>query len=363
MRKVIMFYVLRITFHVSHALVIKRTMKKVIITTPSRLHFALIDLNGSLGRVDGGVGLALTYPCFQIIATSSMDVQIVGSTPSPALPACGEGRGGGFLSRAEGIINLLKSKYNFNGIRIEIAQSIPAHTGLGSGTQLSLGIAAAVGALNDINFNIEETALLVGRGGTSGIGVAAFCHGGFIIDGGHRFPAQKSSFLPSSASGNVAPPPVLFRQDFPDWPVLIVIPNCRHISGAEEVRLFTTLCPMLQTDAQQLSHLILMKLLPALVENDLIRFGEAINQIQEIGWKKIEVDAQGTIIQQTMAFLRNNGAIGVGLSSWGPTLYALGEDVKSLQEKTKQFLARLPEGGTCFITKANNIGAQVKRDA
>ena len=348
-------------------------MKKVIVTTPSRLHFALIDLNGSLGRVDGGVGLSLARPCFQIIATPSTNVQIVGSILSPALPACGEGKGGGFLSRAEKIVKILKSKYSFNGIRIEIAQSIPAHTGLGSGTQLSLGIASAICALYDINLNIEETALLVGRGGTSGIGVAAFHHGGFIVDGGHRFPAQKSSFLPSSASCNVAPPPVLFRQDFPDWPILIVIPgqppapfakgDCRHISGAEEVRLFTTLCPMHQTTAQQLSHLILMKLLPALVENDLISFGEAINRIQEIGWKKIEVDAQGAIIQKTMDFLRSNGAVGVGLSSWGPALYAFGEDLKSLQEKTQQFLERLPEGGTCFITKANNIGAEVKRDA
>ena len=321
-------------------------MKKVIVTTPSRLHFALIDLNGSLGRVDGGIGLSLASPCFQIIATPSTNVQIVGSKSKP------------FLSRAEEIINILKSKYNFNGIRIEVAQSIPEHTGLGSGTQLSLGIASAICALYDINLNIEETALLVGRGGTSGIGVAAFRNGGFIIDGGHRFPAQKNSFLPSSASGNVAPPPVLFRQDFPDWPVLIVIPNCRHISGAEEVRLFTTLCPMPQTTAQQLSHLILMKLLPALVEKDLISFGEAINRIQEIGWKKIEVDAQGPIIQKTMDFLRNKGAVGVGLSSWGPALYALGEDLEPLQEETRGFLACLPDGGTCFITKANNIGAK-----
>ncbi|MFQ6042447.1 MAG: beta-ribofuranosylaminobenzene 5'-phosphate synthase family protein [Candidatus Poribacteria bacterium] len=243
-------------------------------------------------------------------------------------------------------------------MRIEIAQSIPSHTGLGSGTQLSLGIASAISALYGLNLNIEEIALLVGRGGTSGIGVAAFRYGGFIVDGGHRFPAQKSSFLPSSASFNVAPPPVLFRRDFPDWPILIVIPHCRHISGAEEVGLFTNLCPMPETTAQQLSHLILMKLLPAVVENDLTSFGEAINRIQEIGWKRIEVDAQGAIIQKTMDFLWNNGALGVGLSSWGPALYALGEDLESLRQKTHQFLSTLPDCGTCFITKANNIGAK-----
>jgi len=321
-------------------------MEKVTVTTPSRLHFALIDLNGSLGRVDGGIGLSLEHPGFQIIATPSMSVQIIGL------------KNGLFLPRAEEIVKILKSKYNFSGVRIEITQSIPAHTGLGSGTQLSLGIAAAICALYDININIEETASLVGRGGTSGIGVATFQHGGFIVDGGHRFPTQKSSFLPSSASDNVAPPPILFRQNFPDWPILIVIPNCKHISGAEEVRLFTTLCPMPQTSAQQLSHLILMKLLPALVENDLSSFGETINRIQEIGWKKIEIDAQGPIIQKTIDFLRNNGAVGVGLSSWGPALYAFGEDLESLKEKTEEFLSRLPDGGTCFITEANNTGAR-----
>ena len=232
-------------------------MKEVIVKTPSRLHFALIDLNGSLGRVDGGVGLSLNYPCFEIVAKPERNVKIVGK-------ACALWDGietVPYLARAKRIIEILRAKYNFDGIRIEIAQAIPSHTGLGSGTQLSLGIAKAICTLYGIDLSVEEAALLVGRGGTSGIGVAAFKMGGFIIDGGHRFPEQKSSFLPSSASGNVAPPPVLFRRDFPDWQVLIVIPNCKHISGEQEVRLFKTLCPMEQTTAQQLSHLILMKLM------------------------------------------------------------------------------------------------------
>lgn len=35
---------------------------RVIIEAPSRLHIGLIDLNGSLGRIDGGIGLALEAP-------------------------------------------------------------------------------------------------------------------------------------------------------------------------------------------------------------------------------------------------------------------------------------------------------------
>ncbi len=35
---------------------------QVTVRTPSRLHFSLIDLHGGLGRVDGGIGVALETP-------------------------------------------------------------------------------------------------------------------------------------------------------------------------------------------------------------------------------------------------------------------------------------------------------------
>ena len=33
-------------------------MEHIVLNTPSRLHFGLIDMNGEIGRIDGGVGLA-----------------------------------------------------------------------------------------------------------------------------------------------------------------------------------------------------------------------------------------------------------------------------------------------------------------
>ena len=35
---------------------------KLQITTPARLHFGLIDLNGELGRINGGFGVAIDHP-------------------------------------------------------------------------------------------------------------------------------------------------------------------------------------------------------------------------------------------------------------------------------------------------------------
>ena len=72
-------------------------------------------------------------------------------------------------------------------VAITIRNLYPSHVGLGSGSQLSLAVARAITELHDRHLTTQELARLTGRGGTSGIGTAAFDHGGFIIDGGHRF--------------------------------------------------------------------------------------------------------------------------------------------------------------------------------
>lgn len=329
-------------------------MRKVTIITPSRLHFALIDLNGSLGRVDGGIGLSLDYPGFKIIAQNSDATNILG--PSEILP------------RANKILSLLKNKCDIGNVTIKIEENIPSHVGLGSGTQLSLGIAKAVCTLFDLDLSYQEMAFVVGRGGTSGIGVAAFSQGGFIVDGGHEFSKDrlrkgiKNSFLPSSASEGIKPPPVIVRYDFPDWDILITIPNCKHISGEDEVKLFQTLCPMPLEDAQAISHIILLKLLPSVVQDDIISFGEAIDLIQNIGWKKVEIEKQDEVVRQIMSFLRENGGYGVGLSSWGPAIFCFGKDLTKLQRMTNEYLKENRISGHCFITHANNLGATVIKE-
>jgi beta-ribofuranosylaminobenzene 5'-phosphate synthase len=329
-------------------------MRDVSIITPSRIHIALIDLNGSLGRVDGGIGLSLSSPGFKIKAHQSKHNFIVGPDEC--------------VDRAMKILTSLEKNPCIGCAEIEIQESIPSHVGLGCGTQLSLGITQAVCSLYDMKLSPREMAFLVGRGGTSGIGVAAFSQGGFIVDGGHKFSKDpghrdtKNSFLPSSASRGVKAPPVIMRYDFPDWDILITVPNCKHISGAEEVNLFQTLCPLPIKDVQALSHIVLMKLLPSLVQRDIESFGEAIDQIQNIGWKKVEVQKQDSAVRELMAFLKDNGGHGIGLSSWGPAVFCFGENLTKLELITQEFLANTKAGGTCFITQANNTGALIIED-
>jgi beta-ribofuranosylaminobenzene 5'-phosphate synthase len=105
-----------------------------------------------------------------------------------------------------------------------------------------------------------------------------------------------------------------------------------------------------------------MGVLPALMERNLSAFAAALEKAQAVGWKQVEIQAQEPVVHQTMAFLRENGAYGVAMSSWGPTLAAFADDAHALKEKADLFLNALPEGGTTCLTRACNSGATITRN-
>ncbi|PWB51939.1 MAG: beta-ribofuranosylaminobenzene 5'-phosphate synthase [Candidatus Methanoperedenaceae archaeon] len=308
------------------------------ITTPSRLHLALIDMNASIGRVDGSLGITLDDPAIKIEGKKYDIVEITG---------CSE--------HIDRMVNSVKAVLpDGEGIKISIEEDYPSHIGLGSGTQVALAAGMAVNELYGLGLNVHEIAVKVGRGGTSGIGVAAFDKGGFIVDGGHKF-SEKKAFLPSAAS-KLPPAPVLLRSDFPDWDIVLAIPDQKGASQKNEVNIFQEKCPIPLREIESLSHVILMQLLPSLFEKDIVTFGKSINAIQELGFKKREVELQ-PVSKDLMHALRDGGAHGSGMSSFGPTVYAFGEDMNTLEKIASDFL----EGkGKVFRTRARNTGAIIR---
>ncbi|KCZ70339.1 putative sugar kinase [Candidatus Methanoperedens nitroreducens] len=308
------------------------------ITTPSRLHLTLIDMNASRGRVDGSIGLTLDKPVISIDAETSDTIEITGNSEH--------------LERMRNSALMLLPEGA--GVHISIGEEYPSHIGLGSGTQASLAAGMAVNRLYSLGLSVYEVARRIGRGGTSGIGVAAFESGGFILDCGHRF-SDKKDFLPSSAS-RLPPAPVLLRNDFPDWDILIAIPDQRGASREKEISIFQRECPVPLREVEELSHIILMQLLPALAEEDIVTFGSSINAIQDTGFKKKEIELQ-PVSRELMYMLRDQGAYGAGMSSFGPAVYAFGEDADNLRRIAGEFI----DGkGEVFITKARNEGARIE---
>lgn len=308
------------------------------ITTPSRLHITLIDMNASIGRVDGGIGLTLDEPVISIKAEKSDTIEITGNSEH--------------LERMRNSAALLLPEGA--GIHIRIEKDYPSHVGLGSGTQAALAAGMAVNNIYNLGLSVYDLAIKVGRGGTSGIGVAAFEKGGFILDGGHKF-SEKKAFLPSAAS-KLPPAPVLLRKDVPDWDIVVAIPEQKGASSKKEVNIFREKCPIPLQEVEKLSHIILMQMLPALAEEDIVTFGKSINSIQEIGFKKREVELQ-PVSRELMEALRDGGAYGTGMSSFGPTVYAFGEDAGNLEKISTEFLG---EKGRVFTTKARNKGARIE---
>ena len=297
------------------------TADSVFVEAGARLHFGVLDLRGALGRRFGGLGAAIPSPSLLLEAARARD---------------GVSAEGPDSARAAEFARRFLSFHGLGGgARLLVHQRIPAHSGLGSGTQLGLSVARALAELYGLPAEPPELARAVSRGQRSAIGTWAFALGGFIVEGGRR---------PEDAG--IAP--LIGRFEIPGrWRCVVAVPpGSPGLSGEAEAAAFEQLPPPPEAEVERVSHLVLMQLLPALVEGDLGSFGEALSAVQRItgAWfapQQGGVFAPGdgeALIRQMAAW----GAAGVGQSSWGPAVYGLVEDEDAglaLAERCRAFLA------------------------
>ena len=324
----------------------------MLIKTPSRLHIVLIDLNGSYKRVDGGAGLTLAEPAFILEsepADRGISIEFAPGVTDAVQKAAAEKK---VLSGAQNMAAQLGLE---EGFHFTVHQTYPAHSGLGSGTQMALAAGKLVSESAGRHFSSYELACIVGRGGTSGIGTYAFDMGGFIIDGGHSL-KEKATFRPSSAS-DAKPPVLLGRYAFPeDWEVLLAVPHQGTCySGKEELNIFRDYCPLPKAEVEQMSHIVFMNMVPFVIEHDLEGFSYALDMIQTTAFNKLELQLQPPAVTKLMNDMRAAGAYGVGLSSLGPSVFTVfDKDNRDIVQATKDLLG---DDGEVIVTKAQNHGA------
>ena len=279
----------------------------VRVSAPARLHLGFLDLNGDSGRKFGSIGLAINSYYTIIKAQRSEHISISGQSASPQI-----------IQKAETLLtrfyqtlgnNITASEQN---VALTIEQLIPDHAGFGSGTQLALTIGTALCRLYDINATTAEIAQQLGRGKRSGIGIATFERGGFIVDGGNK-------------PNHSTPPPLLAHHQLPnEWRmVLIMDPEHKGVHGQQEKNAFTTLAQFPLVNSQAICHLCLMQLLPALVEKELDQFGNAITKIQRLIGDHFAPAQGGRYTSDKVARVLEHaltlGHTGIAQSSWGPT--------------------------------------------
>ena len=300
------------TAHESNRIIL---VDSVIVRTGSRLHFGLLRVpeNAEASeaaeamRTFGGVGLMVDEPQIAVRVRRA-DLQ---RPPDRTLDVAV--RAGDFAAR------IAASLGDDSPLHVEVLSCPPQHVGLGVGTQLALAVGTAAAALLGRTLPAEDIASRLGRGQRSGIGLHGFLRGGFLVDGG------------KGSAGALAP--IVCRHDFPDeWRILLVSPSRdRGLSGDPETKAFARLKSGAAADCETdaLCRIVLLGLLPALVERDLRSFGEALHEFNRRAGLPF-AEAQGGIYASPAAteihdWLRARGFGGVGQSSWGPTLFAIGE--------------------------------------
>lgn len=306
------------------------------IVTGSRLHFGLFQPGPPAPgqRQFGGVGMMIDQPglCLRSEPASSW------SAEGPLAERA--------LTFARRVAENLGPDSALTPRRLIIQRAAPEHAGLGAGTQLGLAVARLL--THDAGLPdqpVTALAELAGRGRRSALGVHGFDRGGFLVDGGQRNP------------GHLAPLVAHFPVPESWRIVLFSPPGDRDWFGAREQQVFDR--PGGAVPTERLCRLVLLGLLPALAENDVEAFGEALHELNALAGEAFAA-VQGGIytgphVADVVRIVRDLGVKGVGQSSWGPTVFALTGDVEHAsfvaREAARQ--ARLDPGATVIASPLN----------
>jgi beta-RFAP synthase len=315
-------------------------LKGVQVTTAARLHLGFLDLAGNLGRRFGSIGLAIDAFETRVELREAQSFEVLGE----------ERERGAQVAR-----RIAESLGLDTGKQLIISNAIPAHAGLGSGTQLALAIATAFRLLAGLPPDAREDARLLDRGARSGVGVALFERGGLAVDAG-RGP-------------NTEIPPLVAWVNFPrDWRILLLLdPHVAGAHGEEERRAFAGLPRFPAEAASEICRCTLMQILPGAVEADLEAFGDGVARIQEIlGDHFASAQGGGRFISipvsRVAARLKALGARGIGQSSWGPTGFAFASDPDHAQFLARRARAEREPWVEIRICNARDHGAEIREE-
>ncbi|WP_254271998.1 beta-ribofuranosylaminobenzene 5'-phosphate synthase family protein [Haloarcula marina] len=316
------------------------------VTTAARLHFGFQNLALAHDRLYGGVGLALDEPRLVVSADPADAVEC----PDPA---------------AEPYVRRAVDALDVPGARVEIRERFPRHVGLGSGTQLALASLVAVARAHDTTADARTFAPRLGRGGRSGVGVATFEHGGFVVDGGH--PTERFTAKPP-AEGDWEVPPVIAHHDVPaHWRFLLVVPDTDpgQSGRAEDQSMRQAVERADPGIGDEISTLLTRRLLPAVANRDRRAFGAAAARLGRLNgaWY---ADEQGGVYRPPAGALVERltdapAVTGAGQSSWGPTVWGL-TDTDGMDAARKAGEAALEAAGVdgeVSVVAPRNVGASL----
>jgi beta-ribofuranosylaminobenzene 5'-phosphate synthase len=224
-----------------------------------------------------------------------------------------------------------QNRYGFkHSIEVKITGLMVGHSGFGSGTAITLACLEAIHIVNDHSVKKEALIKSSKRGGTSGVGIHTYFSGGFVFDLGR--PVDSSIHMPSHEINSPISTPLLLSQlPMPDWEIGICVPrNIAPKTQENEREFFRKVCPISSDSVYEATYHSLFGLFGAIKESNKPVFCSALKAIQKCTWKRLEREEYGKSLENIESALYFNGAEAVGMSSLGPGLFFLADDINSV---------------------------------
>ncbi len=311
----------------------------VHVTAASRLHLGMFSFGHPGGRQFGGVGLMVDQPPTRLTISPAANLEIRGPDEALIRDVVGRLLRCGFIAEPPTCL-------------IEQSAAPRRHSGLGSGTQLALSVAAGINAsVVGPARSAAELAAASGRGARSAIGVHGFLHGGLLVEAGKH------------AGETLAP--LVARIELPNqWRFLLLCPPGEGLSGDAERDAFERLPPVPPAVTDALCREALLELLPAAQAADFNCFSRSLYEFGHQAGRCFAAQQGGTYrdgrAARLVEMVRDLGIAGVGQSSWGPTVFALFPD-ESAAARTLERLEALDgmHDVQATIAGPQNRGAQI----
>lgn len=323
-------------------------MTTVTVETSARLHFGFQNLSLAHERLYGGVGVDLAEPRLAIRADPAQSVDC----PPEYRPY------------VEDAVDAL----GVPGASLDLVEGYDRHVGLGSGTQIALASLVAIARAHDRSVDPRALAPQLGRGGRSGVGVATFESGGFVVDVGH--PTERFTTAPPGPGEWTVPEP-LGRWTLPeDWRFVLVTPaDSPGRSGDEEDQSIRAIVERADGSiADDIATLLTRRLLPAAAEGDLSAFGAAVSRLGRLNGAWF-ADEQGGVYRPPAGTLIDRldsspAIVGTGQSSWGPTVYGVtdADRAPTARAAGRDALDDAGLNGSVRVVAPSNSGATVREE-
>jgi len=328
----------------------------------ARLHFGFCNLSLSHERLYGALGVGLTEP--RVVVDAEPD-SAVGVTVEASTAAESSESARAVREEVREYATAATDLLGVDGARVTVRESLPRHAGLGSGTRLAAATLAAVATAHSESVRVRERAPALGRGGRSGVGIATFESGGFVLDAGHptaRFTTDRP------ADGEWTVPPVAARHAVPDdWRFLLVDPDADpgRSGVAEDDAMRTAVERADPGIADRIGGIVTQQVLPSIATGNAEAFGAAVAEIGRLNgaWY---ADEQGGVyrppVGEVVASLSGDSAVfGAGQSSWGPTVYGVtdADHADAAAAAGERALDAAGVGGSVSVVRAANESARI----